>query len=73
MRVTLLACAALVLGLAGCGNDVEPIAEPVGPAVTSPGTTIPFENGGADGSGSDGRIEREDSGGVAAGHDAGTP
>lgn len=73
MRVTLLACAALAFGLAGCGDDVDPVADPAGPAVTAPGTTIPYEAGGGDGSGGDGRVEADERGGIAAGPDSGTP
>jgi hypothetical protein len=57
---------------AGCGGDVKPISGRDAPAITSPGTTIPYEDGGADGSGSDGRREEESRGGVAAGRDVGS-
>jgi len=57
---------------AGCGDDVKPINGGSAPAITSPGTTIPYENGGADGSGSDGRKEQDSRGGVAAGQDVGS-
>jgi hypothetical protein len=72
MRVTpLLCCCALALPFTACGGDVDPVSDPRGPAVTSPGTTIPYEAGGADGSGADGRTEAEERGGVAAGPDSG--
>lgn len=68
-----LATLVLALAAAGCGDDVEPIDGAGAPAITSPGTTIPFESGGGDGSGGDGRAADEDRGGIAAGPDAGTP
>jgi hypothetical protein len=68
-----LAALALMTVAAGCGEDAEPVSGTDGPAVTAPGTTIPFERGGGDGSGSDGRVEDADTGGVAGGRDAGTP
>jgi hypothetical protein len=58
---------------AGCGGeDVEPIPAGDAPAVTAPGTEIPYENGGGDGSGADGRREEQRRGGVAAGPDSGS-
>jgi hypothetical protein len=71
LPVTALVVAALAF--AGCGEDVEPIPGADAPAITSPGTTIPFENGGADGSGADGTDATRDRGGVAAGHDSNEP
>ena len=64
----------LVLGvLAGCGgSDPNPPIERDAEAVTSPGTTIPYELGGADGSGADGdpgTRDPEKRGGIAAGPD----
>lgn len=71
-RLLLLPALALTLLAPACGGeDVDPVRTPVAPAITSPGTTIPYEAGGADGSGGDGRTEAEESGGVAAGRDAG--
>ena len=75
MTVSRLLCTALVTAavpLAGCGDDGKPVRSENVPAVTSPGTTIPYETGGADGSGADGRTARESQGGTAAGRDAGT-
>lgn len=68
-----LAALALTTVAAGCGEDVEPVSGNDVPAVTAPGTTIPFEDGGGDGSGSDGRVDEADTGGIAGGRDAGTP
>ena len=65
--------AALAAPAAGCGEEVEPLRGEDAPAITSPGTTIPYENGGADGSGADGREANADRGGVAAGHDTKEP
>lgn len=62
----------LALPAAGCGDSVKPINGNDAPAITSPGTTIPYEDGGADGSGSDGRKKQEPRGGVAAGPDSGS-
>lgn len=67
-----LLAAALATGAAGCGEEVEPVSGDGAPAITSPGTTIPYESGGADGSGSDGVKEGQDRGGVAAGQDVGS-
>ena len=73
MRVTFALAAVVCTLAAGCGGEeVEPIPAGDVPAVTSPGTTIPYENGGGDGSGADGRKAREDKGGVAAGRDSGS-
>jgi hypothetical protein len=73
MRVIALAAAvAACTFAAGCGEEVDPIPAGDAPAITSPGTTIPYESGGGDGSGADGRREREERGGVAAGHDVGS-
>ena len=64
---------------AACGEEVEDRAvERDTPAITSPGTTIPYENGGgdgsgADGSGADGQLgseDPEDRGGIGAGPDS---
>ena len=58
---------------AGCGGeDVEPIPASNAPSVTSPESGIPYETGGADGSGADGLREEQERGGVAAGHDVGS-
>ena len=71
--IAVAAVVAACTGAAGCGGeDVEPIPASGAPAVTAPGTEIPYENGGADGSGADGRREREERGGVAAGKDSGS-
>lgn len=61
--------------LAGCGSQEAPDIpiERDARAVTAPGSGIPYENGGADGSGADGNSgtrDREPRGGVAAGPDA---
>ena len=70
-----IALSALVVAAlaAGCGGDTKPIRGEDAPAITSPGTTIPYENGGADGSGADGREASAERGGVAAGHDTKEP
>jgi hypothetical protein len=68
-----LAVAVCTLAAAGCGGEgVERIPAGNTPALTSPGTTIPYEDGGGDGSGSDGRREKQPRGGVAAGPDVGS-
>jgi hypothetical protein len=74
MRVIAVAAVvAACTGAVGCGGeDVEPIPASNAPSVTSPGTEIPYESGGADGSGADGERKKEDRGGVAAGHDVGS-
>jgi hypothetical protein len=73
MRLSALAATLAALTLtAGCGEDVEPIPASNAPAVTSPETGIPYEDGGGDGSGADGLRERERRGGVAAGPDSGS-
>ena len=69
--VTAVLAAGTIAGACG-GQEVEPIPASNAPSVTSPGTTLPYESGGADGSGADGRREKEDRGGVAAGHDVGS-
>jgi len=72
-RATLLAVLAAAV-LAGCGSE-EQAAPPVQrdlPAITSPDTGIPYEQGGGDGSGADGNAgdrDPERRGGVAAGPD----
>ena len=68
--VVLLAAGAL----AGCGSEETsmPIERDT-PAITSPDTGLPYETGGADGSGADGNsgdVDREPRGGVAAGPDS---
>ena len=72
MRVSFALAAVVCTFAAGCGGEVEPIPAGDVPAITSPGTTIPYENGGGDGSGADGRREKQDQGGVAAGRDVGS-
>ena len=74
MRIfAVAAVVAACTGAAGCGGEeVEPIPARNAPAVTAPGTEIPYENGGADGSGSDGVRKDEERGGVAAGKDVGS-
>ena len=73
MRVFAVAAViAALTGAAGCGEEVEAIPARDAPSVTTPGTGIPYENGGADGSGSDGERKRENRGGVAAGKDIGS-
>jgi hypothetical protein len=71
VRVCLLAVLAAAALAAGCG-DVKAINGDDAPAVTAPGTTIPYEDGGADGSGADGSAKPDPRGGIAAGHDAGS-
>ena len=72
MRSALAALLALGV-LAGCGSDVPNVPiERDTKAVTSPGTTIPYELGGGDGSGADGDPGTKDPssrGGIAAGPD----
>lgn len=74
MRVFAVAAViAASTGAAGCGgDDVKAIPAGDAPSVTTPGTDIPYESGGADGSGSDGERKRENRGGVAAGKDIGS-
>jgi hypothetical protein len=75
MRVTFALSAVLAAAAmaAGCGGEsVKPINGDDAPAVTAPGTTIPYEDGGADGSGSDGRRTPAGRGGVAGGPDVGS-
>ena len=72
MRTTLLAILAAAF-LAGCGDEREPIIEHDTRAITAPGTTDPYETGGADGSGADGRPGSKDPqqrGGIGAGPDS---
>jgi hypothetical protein len=70
--IALAAVVAACTFASGCGEEVERIPAGDAPAVTSPGTTIPYEDGGGDGSGSDGSREKEPRGGVAAGPDVGS-
>lgn len=64
----------IATGLAACGEEVEDRAvERDTPAITSPGTTIPYENGGGDGSGADGSEKANPRGGIAAGGDTPAP
>ena len=74
MQATFALAAVLAAGAlaAGCGNGVKPINGDDAPAVTAPGTTIPYEDGGADGAGGDGRDAPNGRGGVAAGPDVGS-
>ena len=72
MRVSLALLAVAAAAAAGWGNGVKPINGDNAPAVTSPGTTIPYESGGADGAGGAGRVVRNPRGGVAAGQDSGS-
>lgn len=70
--------ALLVLSIAtfaaACGEEIEDRAvERDTPAITSPGTTIPYENGGGDGSGADGSEKANERGGVGAGPDTPAP
>jgi hypothetical protein len=75
MRRLPVTAIALVLAaaFAGCGEEIEPVSGEGAPAITSPGTTIPYENGGADGSGADGSERTAARGGIAAGHDTKEP
>jgi hypothetical protein len=72
-RALLLLLAAA--SLAACGEDVEDLpVERNTPAVTSPvlgggAGGVPYENGGADGSGADGSERSAARGGIAAGPD----
>lgn len=74
MRRSLIAVLAAAGLLAGCGSEEASVpVDRDAPAVTSPGTDIPYEAGGADGSGADGNSgddDREPRGGIAAGPDA---
>ncbi len=77
MPRSLLAAALAAAVLAGCGGsdstENDPPVQREGNAVTSPDTSIPYETGGADGSGADGNPGDEDPearGGIAAGNDA---
>jgi hypothetical protein len=73
MRLALVALT-IALPLAACGEEVEDRAvERDTPAITSPGTTIPYENGGGDGSGADGSEKANPRGGIAAGGDTPAP
>jgi hypothetical protein len=77
--VTRPALAALLFAtalLAGCGGDEKAVtsASPdAAPAITVPGTDWTYENGGADGSGADGREASDARGGIAAGPDTPAP
>ena len=72
MRRTLLVLLAAG-ALTGCGSEETSLPiERDTPAVTSPDTQLPYETGGADGSGADGNagnVDEEARGGVAAGPD----
>lgn len=58
----------------GNGGEAGSSASPGGvPAVTTPGTGIPYETGGGDGSGADGSERVRARGGVAAGSDSAEP
>ena len=70
--LAVLAAVSALTVASGCGQGADPIDAGDVPAITSPGTTIPYESGGADGSGSDGRKADERRGGVAAGPDSGS-
>lgn len=75
-RPTLAALLAATALLVGCGGDSEPetSASPDAvPGITAPGADSDYENGGADGSGADGREAAEDRGGIAAGPDTPAP
>jgi hypothetical protein len=64
----------IATSLAACGEGVEDRAvERDTPAVTAPGTTIPYEVGGGDGSGADGSAQPNPRGGIAAGPDNPAP
>ena len=69
-RIAVLLAVLAALAAAGCGSG-EPGAtvERDVQAVTAPDTPFPYEAGGADGSGADGRDETERRGGIAAGTD----
>ena len=77
MRRSLLTALLAAVALAGCGGsdsaENDPPVQRDGIAITSPDTSIPYETGGADGSGADGNPGDQDPearGGVAAGPDA---
>ena len=69
MRSILALCVAALL-LGGCGGDVDPVAGDDAPAITAPGTTQPYDEGGADGSGGDGADRADQRGGVGASADS---
>ena len=69
-RHALAALLALALLGAGCGEEEPERSTGGAPAVTS---ERPYELGGADGSGADGREERAPRGGIAAGPDTEEP
>jgi hypothetical protein len=73
LGTTAIALALAAGGLAGCGEDVDPVRGDDAPAITAPGTTIPYESGGADGSGADGSEQTNPRGGIAAGPDTKEP
>jgi hypothetical protein len=74
MRRPTITLLALALLAAGCGEEVPDRAvERDTPAITSPGSAIPYEQGGGDGSGSDGSEDAHPRGGVAAGPDTPAP
>ena len=73
MRLALVVLT-IATSLAACSEEVEDRAvERDTPAITSPGTTIPYENGGGDGSGADGSEKAQPRGGIAAGPDTPAP
>ena len=70
MRRLLLPVLIIASLSAACGEEVEDRAvERDTPAITSPDSNIPYENGGGDGSGADGSEAANDRGGIAAGPD----
>jgi hypothetical protein len=63
----------LALAIAGCGAAAEPKAGDDAPLVTPPGSTQPYESGGADGSGGDGEDGADQRGGAGASADSDEP
>lgn len=71
-----LLCLLAAGAIAGCGGEDETATQASPgdvPALTTPNSGREYENGGADGSGADGREEPEQRGGIAAGADTREP
>ena len=63
--------AAVALGVGGCGSEDPEPSEGGAPAVTV--GDVPYEDGGADGSGADGTEEAAPRGGIGGGPDTPSP